>query len=296
MCQAICVGQDDRVLATVPLCHSYGLEHGLLAPVWAGATVHLARGLDLSLVQRELLQSRITLLPAVPSAFEMLGNLAAHGEHFPSLRAAYSAGAPLPMSVSDRFFDRCGVRIGQVFGATEIGSVTYSDPLASGFNPTSVGKPMPGVNISLRNSHLYISAGSMFSGYLNELNPIDTDGFYATGDLAELDNHGNLLITGRSKLLIDVGGLKVNPIEVEQVLIQHPAIAECVVIPVQQSETVVRLKAVFTLRSGSAGVSTEDLRQFARERLAGYKVPRSFEMRDELPRSATGKILRQQIH
>jgi len=295
MCRSIGIGPEDRVLATVPLCHSYGIEHGLLAPVWAGAAVHLGRGMDLQLIQRELLQSRITLLPAVPSVYEMLANLLTHGEHFPSLRAAYSAGAPLPTSVADRFFDRCGIKIGQLFGATEIGSVTYSDPTHSHFNLASVGQPMPGVEIKIVDEHLWISASSMFSGYLHEDIPQTVDGFYPTGDLARLDDHGNLIITGRAKLLIDVGGLKVNPLEVEQVLMQHPAVGDCIVIPVRQSETVVRLKAIVTQRSADQPISIELLRQFARDRLASYKVPRSFEVRANLPRTQTGKILRQQV-
>jgi acyl-CoA synthetase (AMP-forming)/AMP-acid ligase II len=294
MCRAIGITAADRVLATVPLCHSYGIEHGLLAPVWAGATVHLSRGLDLQRVQRELLQSRITVLPAVPAMYEMLANLLTEGEHFPSLRAAYSAGAPLPTTVADRFFKRCGIRIGQVFGATEIGSVTYSDPAHPHFNPASVGQPMPGVKLQIVDEHLRVCAGSIFDGYLHETESPITDGFYATGDLATLDAHGNVIITGRSKLLIDIGGLKVNPLEVEAVLMQHPAVRECVVMAVQQSETVMRLKAVLTLRDDQQ-VSQDELRQFARARLASYKVPRVFEIRDQLPHGPSGKVLRREI-
>jgi acyl-CoA synthetase (AMP-forming)/AMP-acid ligase II len=294
MCQSIGIVAADRVLATVPLCHSYGLEHGLLAPLWVGATVHLSRGLDLSLLQRQLRESCITVLPAVPSIFEMLANLSLTTDRYPHLRTAYSAGAPLPVTVANRFHDRCGIRIGQIFGATEIGSVTYSNPSNTNFNPQSVGQPMQGVKIKIVDEHLWVSAGSMFSSYLDEVSQIE-DGFYPTGDLARLDDDANLIITGREKLLINIGGLKVNPLEVEQVLMQHPSVRDCVVVPVQQSETVVRLKAIITQHDPAQSLPIDALRQFARDRLAGYKVPRLFEVRDELPRTQSGKILRSMV-
>jgi len=288
MCQSIGIDGNDRVLATVPICHSYGLEHGLLAPVWAGATVHLSRGLDLSLIQRELKESRITVLPAVPSIFEMLANLSPHGERYPGLRSAYSAGAPLPTSVADRFFDRCGIRIGQLFGATEIGSVTYSNPSDPHFDPASVGQPMPGVRIKIEDEHLWIAAGSMFSGYLDEFAQIE-DGFYSTGDLARLDEHGNLIITGRAKLLIDIGGLKVNPLEVEQVLMQHPAVAGVAAVGVPDPRWGHQVGAAIQLRDG-VSATREEFEAFARERLAHFKVPRHWLFVDAFPMTASGKV------
>ena len=99
-------------------------------------------------------------------------------------------------------------------------------------------------------------------------------------------------ITGRTKLLIEVGGLKVNPLEVEAVLAQHPGVEQCVVVPVRVSDTVCRLKAVVTPRPGAEAPSPDSLRRFARERLVPYKVPRVFEVRPTLPLSPTGKVLR----
>jgi acyl-CoA synthetase (AMP-forming)/AMP-acid ligase II len=142
--------------------------------------------------------------------------------------------------------------------------------------------------------HVAVSAASMLRGYLgDDHSPTTIDGFFPTGDLGRLDERGNLTITGRIKLLIDVGGLKVNPLEVEQVLAEHPGVATCVVVPVRVSETVSRLKAIVTPRPDVAEpLEPAALRSFARSRLAGYKVPRVFEVRDRLPTSATGKILR----
>jgi acyl-CoA synthetase (AMP-forming)/AMP-acid ligase II len=288
MVTAIGITPDDHVLATVPLCHSYGLEHGLLAPVWAGATVTLCRGLDLPVVRRELLASHITVLPGVPSTFEALARL---GDAISPVRAAYSAGGPLPPGVADACRERFGLRIGQVYGATEIGSVTYGED-ADG----SVGRPMPGVTIRTdADGQVMVAAGSLFDGYLGDENPTTADGFYPTGDLGHVDDAGRLHITGRARLLIDVGGRKVNPLEVEGVLLAHPRVGGCVVVPVRQTDTVARLKAVVEPRRPGPAPDPEDLRAFARERLAAHKVPRAFEVRDALPRSPAGKVLRSAV-
>lgn len=292
MTDAIDFRSDDRVLATVPLCHSYGLEHGLLAPMWAGSSVLLVPGLDLHLIMQLLAEQNITLLPGVPSMYEMIASASDAGA-IPSLRKAYSAGGPLPRSVFDRFLERFGHRVGQLYGATEIGSVTFSDPTRDDFDPGSVGRPMEGVEIDIADGQVQIMAASMFSGYIGERMDLSDGGFFATGDLGRITERGDLVITGRSKLLIDVGGLKVNPIEVEQVLSQHPGVAECVVVPIRLSETVSRIKAVVVARVPNDPTSADDLRGFVRERLAGYKVPRVIEFRESLPKSPTGKVLRQ---
>jgi acyl-CoA synthetase (AMP-forming)/AMP-acid ligase II len=296
MAEAVDFRPTDHVLAAVPLTHSYGLEHGLLAPVWAGSRVHLCRGLDLPSVVGELEKGDITLFPAVPAMFEMLAAVA-DAPPVMSLRTAYSAGAPLPASVIDRFNARFGVRVAQLYGATEIGSVAFNNPHEEPFDPASVGRPMRGVDIRILDpssdgqGHVAIKADSMFDGYLKEGAEL-IDGYFPTGDLGRVDDRGRLFITGRLKLLIDVGGMKVNPLEVESVLCRHPSVGDCVVVPVRQSETVFRLKAIVTPRPGGARPAPADLRTFAKSHLSAYKVPRLFEVRDDLPRSPTGKVLR----
>ena len=324
MAESIGFTESDHVLACVPLCHSYGLEHGLLAPLFAGSRVHLSRGFDLRVTLRALADSGISIFPGVPFMFEMLARHGVGGgggrgaATLPALRRAYSAGGPLPRAVSDAFRDRFGLTPAQLYGATEIGSVTFADPDLPGFDPASVGRAMRGVRVRIlspdapdvarplpagEQGHVAVAAESMLSGYLGEADPPAVDGFFLTGDLGRLDAHGNLTITGRLKLLIDVGGLKVNPVEVEDVIGQHPGVGSCVVVPVRVSETVSRLKAIVTPRreagagggtcaGTSAGPTPDSLRRFARSRLSAHKVPRVFEVRDALPQSPTGKVLR----
>jgi acyl-CoA synthetase (AMP-forming)/AMP-acid ligase II len=133
----------------------------------------------------------------------------------------------------------------------------------------------------------------MLCEYLGEPDPPTRDGFFLTGDLASLDDAGRLTLSGRTALLIDVAGRKVNPLEVEAALACHPRVAEVVVVPISYSRTVGRMKAV--RRDGSGELREEELRSFLRERLAAYKIPRRFEFLAALPRSPAGKVLRGEL-
>lgn len=311
---------DDRVLGLVPGCHSYGVENVILGPLWAGSCVQLCQGLDAVLARGSNDAARPTVIPGVPSMFEMLApsgdGRGAVPPRLSRLRRVYSAGATLPAVVFDAFRESFGLRIGQLYGMTEIGSVTFNDPDAADHDPNSVGLPMDGVQIRIvdpdtrridrplpagAEGEVAVSAPSMLTGYLRDdapvCEPADAmrNGYFLTGDLGHLDTRGRLTITGRLKLVIDVGGLKVNLLEVEQVLGQHEAVEECAVRPVAVSATVSRLKAFIIPRGGCKDISFDDLYTFLRPRLSAHKIPRSFELRDSFPRSPTGKLLRHRL-
>lgn len=307
--EAIGVTSEDVILAVAPLHHSYGLEHGLLMPVMAGAAVELLEQFDPEQVINRATDGPASILPGVPFLFEAIVQMC-RVQHLP-LRKVYSAGGPLPRSVFETFERDFGLKIGQVFGSTEVGSVTFSDPAAASFAPGSVGQPMRGVEIRIldrdepnldrplpcgQEGTVAVRAPSMLDGYLDGECEMFRDGYFFTGDLGKLSRTGNLTVTGRTSLLINVGGRKVNPREVELVLMEHPAVREAVVVPVAVTETVSRLKAVIVPET-SAGAALDDatLREFARQRLSAYKVPRVFEMRAALPRSGMGKVLHEAI-
>jgi long-chain acyl-CoA synthetase len=224
------------------------------------------------------------------------------------LRRAYTAGSPLPRRIFDRFEQVYRIRVGQAYGTTEFGSVTFNDPEARDFVPEAVGRPLGGVEIRILDmaqprcdrplpvgseGHVAVASPSMLSGYVDGECPI-VDGFLLTGDLGRLDAGGTLTLTGRLKLLIDVGGLKVNPLEVEAVLMRHPAVREAVTLELPYSDTTSRLKAII-IPEDDREVGGEELQRFAREQLIHYKVPRVFEIRRTVPRSPTGKILREEL-
>ena len=303
MVAAIDFTTADRVVAAVPLSHSYGLEHGLLAPLWAGSTVLLCDGLDLPRLT-EALSNSATIFPAVPSMIEMLTRVSADLA-LKTLRRVYTAGAPLPPTVANAFQTHFGIAIGQIYGSTEVGSVVYRDPLLD--SADSVGRGMPGVSIRILSTgdlrsilppgeegEVAIAAPSMLSDYVGEAVQL-IDGHYPTGDIGRLSEHGELTLVGRVRLLIDVGGAKVNPLEVERVLESHPAVAAAVVLPLELSETVRKVRAIVVPTDPTNPPSVAALREHARQHLATYKVPRVIEFRDFLPRTAAGKIARQEL-
>ena len=296
---------DDRMLAVIPISHSYGIDHAVLAATLAGCTVELSAGFDAARTAARLASQQITLFPAVPFIFEALVQSSANSQKLTRLRHAFSAGSPLPRRVFDAFHHSFDVPIGQIYGSTEFGSITFNDPTIAPFDPLSVGRPMCGVKLRIvdrdeprmdaplpanTEGQLAVAAASMFDAYLAQRDSALTDGWFLPADLARLDEHGRLTITGRTKLLIDVGGLKVNPLEVEAALAEHPDVREAIVVPVSLSETVQRVKAFIVWREGAGDLG--DLRAFAQKHLAPHKVPRVFEECESLPRTPTGKVLR----
>lgn len=295
---------DDRIAAVVPLSHSYGVDL-LVATIISGACLDIFDRFDPSIMHPYLAGGGATVLPGVPSMFAAL----ARDTAAPSprgLRLAFSAGTHLPRRVAEEIHRLWALPLGQLYGATELGSVTLDTPDSPGFDPASVGLPMSDVSIRAvapadpsrtlapgQEGELAIRAPSMFAEYIAEPAPF-TDGHFLTGDLGYITATGRVYITGRLKHLIDVGGLKINPVEVEEVFGQHPAIADCAVVPLELSDTIAKLRLLYIPREGSH-VSASDLRAFARERLAPHKLPRAFDPVESLPRSPSGKLLRHLI-
>jgi acyl-CoA synthetase (AMP-forming)/AMP-acid ligase II len=308
--RAMGLGPEDAMLVAIPLHHSFGIDLGLLTAVSAGCRLELHDRFVSQRVLSALRHQGVTALPAVPYLFDLLARSVRPGDRpAPTLRLAISAGALLPRAVFDEFRARFQVSIGQIYGAPEFGSVTYSNPGAAGFRPDTVGRPLHGVEIRIlapkapsparglprgAEGLVAVAAPSMFQGYLGEAASPLIDGFFVTGDIGRLDDGDRLELTGRLALLIDVGGRKVNPFEVEAALETHPAVQAAAVVPVPYSRTVTRLKAII-VPGRNRSPSSQELRSYLREQLEEYKIPRSFELRDALPRSPTGKLLRQQL-
>ncbi|MEX2218595.1 MAG: fatty acid--CoA ligase family protein [Phycisphaerales bacterium] len=292
---------DDVVLCIPPLCHSYGVDL-LLGALASGAELRVMGEYDGAGAAAQL-GAGVTVLPGIPFVFESLLRMGPAGAARP--RLAVSAGAPLADAVREGFRERWGVDVGQLYGATELGTVAVHRPDEPDFDPGSVGRPVGGASFLLVEvedggppgrgvGELAVRAPSMLSRYLDGDVPL-RDGHFLTGDLARVDSSGRAWVCGRRKLLIDVGGFKVNPLEVEAALREHPGVADCAVAPIALSETVRRVRA-FIVPVDPAGPPKErELRAFLRERLSAVKVPRVFECVAALPRSPTGKLLRSRL-
>ncbi|MFD7903970.1 AMP-binding protein, partial [Kitasatospora sp. NPDC059747] len=306
------VTPDDVLLCPVPLYHALGQFCCMIVAVLAGATLVLpepsgaagAGGPDPADLLALVARHRVTVLPSVPY---LLGALADWPEDRPadlsSVRLCLSGSNFLPPVVRERFLARFGVPVRQTYGSSEAGSVSWDcDP--DGFVPESVGRPLHGVRVEVLDEHGRVlptgSTGEIAvtsrSVMLGELAPGGTllrpgPGRYLTGDLGRLDEDGRLHLTGRKRILVDTGGHKVNPVEVEEVLEAHPAVRAAAVVGVPLVGGGDLLVAA-VVPGDDGPVPAEELRAHCRARLAGHKVPARFETVDGLPRTELGKLRR----
>jgi long-chain acyl-CoA synthetase len=302
---------EDKIFCNIPLFHTYGMGCCMVAATRTGATLVLLEDPNPFLLRRqramELIQTEgVTIYPGVPFNFRLMAE-APQSADLSKIRLAFSAGTALPRPFFDAFLDKFGVPVRQLYGCTEAGTLTANlgdDPVAT-FE--SVGAPVDGVEVLIEDEEgqlvppetvgeIAVRSPGLTSGYsdMEELNrQAFRDGFFLSGDLGKLDEDGRLTITGRKKLLIEVGGYKVDPIEVEDVVIAHPKVAEAVVVGV---ETKVpgeeQIKAVVV---PTDEMDERDLIGFCQQRLANFKVPQVVEFREEIPKSPLGKILRKYL-
>lgn len=297
---------DDTVINILPGNFAMGLLLGVTGALEAGATtVYWSDPRPLVLARRTLLEvlvaEGVTVMGAVPAMYEVLAGTP--GEtRLETMRLAFSGGAGLKRASYDRFRERFGVALRQAYGSTEALMISHNDATDIDGLWASVGKPAGGAEVRINATEsglapgageLMIRSPSLTSGYLREAEANAAsfrDGWLMSGDIARLDEDGNIFILGRSKLLIEVSGFKVDPIEVEETLQLHPAVAEAVVVGIRPSpQAEQRLKA-FVVRHEE--VAAEQLIRFLRERLSVHKVPTLIEFRDALPKSSAGKVMR----
>ena len=289
----------DRVLAVLPLAHSFGLNGALLAPLLAGVTVVLQERFTPEDTLRAIARHRATVFPGVATMFaRILESPALEGADLSSLRLAVSGAAPCPWALASEWRRRTGVRIVRGYGMTELfRPISYLAADATD-RADSIGRAVPGVELRVVEDELWIRSPAAMDGYLRA--PEETaavladDGWFRTGDLATISDDGYVSIVGRKRELILRGGYSVVPGEVEQALLAHPAVAEAAVIGVAHPELGEEVAAFVTLRAG-ARAEPADLIAFCRERLAGYKYPRRVTLVEAMPRSATGKILKAKL-
>jgi long-chain acyl-CoA synthetase len=297
---------EDVVLAALPLAHSFGLNGALLAPLLAGATVAITERFSPEETLRAFARHRVTVFPAVATMFQRLLDLPALSEAAcSSLRLAVSGAAPCPWELAQAWRRRTGVKIVRGYGMTELFrpiSYLVDDPTDL---EDAIGRPVPGVRVRVvgeedeplaagQAGELWIATPAALNGYLRDeeaTRAVFRDGWFRTGDLATLSPEGFVRIVGRKKELILRGGYSVVPGEIETVLLGHPAVAEAAVVGTPDALLGEEIAAFVTLRPGARADEAE-LIAFCRERLAAFKYPRRVSIVAELPRGATGKILK----
>jgi long-chain acyl-CoA synthetase len=248
----------------------------------------------------------VTVFPAVPFILRLLAEAPGTGD-LSALRLCFSAAAALPRPTFDAFDRRFGVPIRQLYGFTEAGAVSANLDADPWTTWRSVGRPLAGVEVAVLDAagdpvepghigELAVRSPALTHGYagLEQLNrQVFRGDRFLTNDRGRLDEDGRLFITGRKQLLIDVKGDKVDPVEVEDVLAVHPNVREVVVVGVESGvEGEDMIKAV-VVRDGAC--QSRELIRFARERLSNYKTPQMIEFRDEIPKGASGEVLRKYL-
>lgn len=298
---------DDIVFDMLPPNFAMGVLLGLTNAAEVGATtVYWNDPRPLALTRSRLLETliaeRVSFMGAVPTMYDML--IGAKGADTLALRLAFCGGAAMSRALFERFRDRFGVSLRQSYGSTEAIFVAHNDAPDADATWNAVGRPAGDARARIALDpdlgdgvgELLLQSSSMTAGYLDD--PVANaasfeDGWLRSGDLARQNADGSLTITGRLKLLIEVGGYKIDPLEVEAALLQHPAVAEAVVVGVRDgSYGGPRLKAVIV---AADAVDADELTRHLRDRLSSQKVPALFEFRTELPKSSAGKILRSRV-
>jgi len=300
----------DTIVLVLPLFHVYGLSNGLVCGIRNGSSMALVPQYSPTKLLEVITEAKATLLIAVPTMYmHLLQYARARNTAIPkSLRLCVSGGAPLPLSTLEDFIELFQTQIAEGYGLTETTSAVSLNKTGEQFKAGSIGPASPGIEMKVVDSQgnevpdqtegeIIIKGEVVTPGYWNkdeETNEVLKDFWLHTGDLGYRDGDGFFFITDRKKDVIVRGGYNISPREVEEVLITHPKIAEAALAAVVDKRGRETVKA-FIVPEESMEVTTQEILEFCREHLADYKIPKTIEFRDTLPKSATGKILRKEL-
>jgi fatty-acyl-CoA synthase len=297
----------QTMMVAAPLFHSWGFFHFVVSLPTA-STMVLRRRFDPEQTLRAIERSRAEVLGAVPVMIQRI--LALPDEvldrySLPSLRIASLSGSALPGELAIEWMDRFGDNVYNLYGSTEVAYATVATPEDLRAAPGTAGRPPRGTTVRLYDEagrevprgevgRIFVGNEMSFEGYTGGGGKETIDGLLCSGDVGHIDAEGRLFIDGRDDDMIVSGGENVFPREVEDLLADHEGVAEAAVIGVQDAEFGQRLKAFVVLKAG-ASLSAAELTAHVKAHLAAYKSPREVEFLDELPRNATGKVLKREL-
>lgn len=303
---------DDRLPSFLPLHHIHGIINVVMCALWAGAEIESFPRFDLEAVFKRVAENAYTLFMAVPTIYhKMIQKLegmapderAAVVQGFAGMRLMVSGSAALPASVHEKWTELTGQRLLERYGMTEIG-MALSNPYAGERRPGSVGQPLPGVQVRLRgeadvsgasgcaSGEIQVRGPGVFKEYWNR--PETTlksfvDGWFATGDMAVVEDGYYRIMGRRSVDIIKSGGYKLSALEIEASLLDHPAIAQCAVVGVADEQWGETVASAVVLAVGQT-LNLESLQSWCKDRLSSYKTPRALLIVEQLPRNAMGKV------
>ena len=296
-------------LNILPPFHVFGLTANVLIPVAIGASVFAIPRFSPVAVLKALRAEGITIMLAIPSMYAaMLRSKSADESTFATVILAISGGEPLPDTVREAYESRFGLVLREGYGLTETSPVISAGSLSAYRNGT-VGKPLPGVRVRIvgedgadlpagQDGEILVAGPTIMKGYFRKPDEtrevISDDGWFHTGDVGRLDEDGYLSITGRAKEMLIIGGENVFPREIEAVLEKHEAVLQVAVIGTADDMRG-EVPVAFVIPKPDAMPSEAELRTFARQSLAGFKVPRQIRIAEDFPTGPTGKLLKRRL-
>lgn len=299
----------EVTIGVLPLFHAYGMTVCLNATVLLAGTLVLLPHLDVDELFAAVDRWRPTMLPAVPTVFRALTEGPQARLHdLSSLRVCVSGAMRLPLDVQEQFERLSGALLVEGYGLTETSPSTHCNPLSEQRRPGTIGLPLPGTQCRVVDpddasrdvpvgspGELLVRGPQVFQGYWgSDERPFTDDDWLLTGDLVVMDADGFFRVVDRKKDVVISGGFNVSPSEVEDVLSSLPGVADCVVVGVPDRYLGERVKA-YVVRAPGHRLTEADVIAGCAALLATYKVPRSVEFREELPRTPVGKVRRRQL-
>jgi fatty-acyl-CoA synthase len=287
-----------------PMFHTWGWAHLTLAML-LGSTVVLRRRFDPAGALQAVRDHRCDAMVAIPVMLQRILQLPEEERSgdWSFLRVVAASGSALPGDLATEWMDAFGDNLYNTYGSTEVAWATIATPEDMRAAPGTAGTPPPNTVVRLyddqgrvvapgESGRIFVGNSMLFEGYTGGGHKESIDGLLATGDIGRFDEAGRLFVEGRDDEMIVSGGENVFPAEVEDCLTRHPDVVEAAAIGVDDADYGKRLKA-YVVTSGE--VSEDELKEHVKHNLARYKVPREIVFLDELPRNATGKVLKREL-
>ncbi|WP_288858725.1 long-chain-fatty-acid--CoA ligase [uncultured Corynebacterium sp.] len=303
--------QPERMLAALPFFHAYGLTMNLTLAQLIGGELVLLPKPQIPLIMGLMKKHTPTWIPGVPTLYERIVEAAEKDSvEIKGVRAAFSGASTLPVQTVEKWEEYTAGRLVEGYGLTECSPIIVGNPMSDDRRPGYVGIPFPDTDIRIANpdnldetmpdgqeGEVLARGPQVFKGYFNNAESTDAafhDGWFRTGDLGIMEEDGFVRLVSRIKEIIITGGFNVYPGEVEEVLRTHPAIDDVAVVGRPRSDGSEDVVACIDLADGAA-LDPEGLKEFCRERLTRYKVPRTFYHFESLAKDQMGKIRRREV-
>lgn len=298
----------ETCLCALPFFHVFGMTVAMLYSVQCGYNMVLMPKYEVESALKLIKKHKPTIFPGVPTMYAAINHHPDVEKYdLSSIKYCISGAAPLPVEVYKKFEELTGAKLVEGYGLTETSPVTHCNPFVGLRKIGSIGVPFPDTDAKIMDietgenempvgepGELAIFGPQVMKGYWNkpeETKNVLREGWCYTGDIAKVDEDGYFYIVDRKKDMIISGGFNIYPREVEEVLYEHPKVREAAVIGVPDTKYGESVKAFISIKEGEE-LTEEEIIQFCKENLAKYKIPKSVEFRDEMPKTLVGKVLR----